>query len=35
MMTVAEWVERWSERAPAIPTDLLRELLDRLSEEEE
>ena len=33
MTTVAEWVEQWAERAPAVPEDLLRELLDRLDEE--
>ena len=34
MMTVAEWVEHWVERAPAVPTNVLRELLDRVGEEE-
>jgi hypothetical protein len=35
MVTVGEWVERWAERAPVIPVDVLRELLDCLGEEGE
>jgi hypothetical protein len=35
MMTVAEWVEHWVESAPVVPTTVLRELLDRLGEEED
>ena len=34
MMTVAEWVERWVERAPVIPANVLRELLEGLGDEE-
>jgi hypothetical protein len=28
MLTVEEWVEPWAGRAPVIPVDVLRELLD-------
>ncbi len=35
MMTVAEWVEQWVECAPVVPTNVLRELLDRIGEQED
>ena len=34
-MTVDEWVETWVRRAPVLPVERLRELLERLGEGEE
>jgi hypothetical protein len=34
-MTVSEWVERWAQDAPLLPTDVLRELLDHPEDEGE
>jgi hypothetical protein len=37
-MTVTEWLDHWMQRAPLLPGDRLRELLDRrdeLDQEEE
>jgi hypothetical protein len=34
-MTAAEWVAHWTDRAPLIPDDTLRELLDSIAEDVE
>jgi hypothetical protein len=35
MMTASEWVDHWTQQAPLIPPDRLRDLIDSIAEDEE
>lgn len=34
MMTASEWIDHWTQQAPLISPDRLRELIDSIAEEE-
>lgn len=34
MMTVSEWVDHWTQRAPLVSPERLRELIDSIAEDE-
>jgi hypothetical protein len=34
MMTASEWIDHWTQRAPLISPDRLRELIDSIAEDE-
>jgi hypothetical protein len=34
MMTASDWIDHWTQRAPLISPDRLRELIDSIAEDE-